>query len=156
MANNEHTLLPLTCSQFLDSHINYWLSIGFQGIRWMQANGTFWLALTFLGHTIKWLLYMHPKTIDFWLGFVQFFPLSQHSNTLSKMEKSFTTVRSFAQWHSKRFVFEHNRAVGQRVSHNMKLKLSFKLNSTLIYTFFLRPINGKFSLCFFNTVFTRV
>ena len=121
MESNEHTLLPLTCSQFLDSHINYWLSTGFQGIRWMQANGTFWLAHTFLAHTIKWLLYMHPKTIDFWLGFEQFFLLSQHSNTLSKMEKSFTTVRSFAQWHSKRFVFDNNRAVGQRVSHNMKL-----------------------------------
>ena len=64
---------------------------------------------------------MHPKTIDFWLGFEQFFLLSQHSNTLSKMKKSFTTVRSFAQWHSKRFVFDNNRAVGQRVSHNMKL-----------------------------------
>ena len=64
---------------------------------------------------------MHPKTIDFWLRFEQFFLLSQHSNTLSKMKKSFTTVRSFAQWHSKRFVFDNNRAVGQRVSHNMKL-----------------------------------
>lgn len=66
--------------------------------------------------------YMHPKTIDFWLGFEQFFPLSQHSNMLfSKMEKSFTSVRSFAQWHSKRFVFDTNRAVGKRVSNNMKL-----------------------------------
>lgn len=120
MDNNEHTLLSLTCSQFLDSHINYWLSIGFQGIRWMQANGTFWLAHTFLAHTIKWLY--ASKNNWFLVRFWAIFPLSQHSNTLfSKMEKSFTSVRSFAQWHSKRFVFDTNRAVGKRVSNNMKL-----------------------------------
>ena len=129
MANNEHTLLSLTCSQFLDSHINYWLSIGFQGIRWMQANGTFWLAHTFLAHTIKWLLYNYASKnnwflITFWAIFSSFptqYSTVQYCNTLSKMKKSFTTVRSFAQWHSKRFVFDNNRAVGQRVSHNMKL-----------------------------------